>query len=313
MKKVLFPFLFFLFGVTIFAQQHINYTQYTLNTFALNPAVAGLKKCGQTTLGIRRQWIGFEGAPTHTFASYNTRLNKEDQFPKNFHGVGVYFSNDRLGFTEYTMLKLAYAFHVKMNRNFHFSAGIFGGIHLQQTNFSSIRIRDRANDPALNDESNSPYIFPEVSPGVYIYNDNFFAGLSMYQQYPLRIKEVGTKLNRLAPHYFVMTGYKIEGQNLNFTPSMLFGFAPFAAPTLDLTLTADYEDKISLAVGSKYLNSGYATVQLNIGRGVKIGYSYEYAFTELIEIAPSTHEIVLQFNSCHIDRNQIKVECPAYQ
>ncbi len=313
MKKILFSIFGLLLSGLIFGQQHTSYTQYTLNQFALNPAVAGLEKCTQTSFGTRRQWSGFEGAPEHVFASFNTRLNKADQFPKNFHGIGAYVSKDLIGFTNYSMLKISYAFHLKMSRNYHFSAGIFAGVHYQKTSFNNLRIRDRSNDPAINRQERSSIIFPEVSPGVFIHNNKFFAGLSMFQQYPTRIKEIGTRENRLAVHYFLMIGYKIEGEVLNYTPSMLVSFAAFAPPTVDLTLTADYKNKISIALGSKYLNSAYTTVQLNIGGGVKIGYSYEYALTELVRVAPSTHEVILQFSNCHVDKNKIKVECPAYQ
>ena len=94
---------------------------------------------------------------------------------------------------------------------------------------------------------------------------------------------------------------------------MLVSFAFFAPPTVDFTLTVDYKNRISIGLGSKYLNSGYASALLNVRNGLKIGYAYEYALTELIRVAPSTHEIVLQFSSCHIDKNKIKVQCPAYQ
>jgi type IX secretion system PorP/SprF family membrane protein len=218
-----------------------------------------------------------------------------------------------MGFSNYTMLKIAYAFHLKMSRNYHFSAGIFAGVHQQKTSFNSIRIRDKGNDPTLNEQDGQALILPEVSPGVHIHNGKFFAGISMFQQYPTRIKEIGSSQNRLAPHYFLMTGYRLEGEALSFTPSVLGSFAAFAPPTVDFTLTVDYENKISVALGSKYLNSGYTIVQLNVGGGMKIGYSYEYAFTELARVAPSTHEIVLQFNACHVDKNQIKVACPAYR
>ena len=313
MRNLIFTFPAFLICLTAFAQQHPSYTQYNLNQFTLNPAAAGLKKCTETTFGIRRQWSGFDGAPNHYFGSFHTRLNNAAQFPKNFHGIGAYLSNDQIGFTNYTMLKFAYAFHLKLNKNYHFSAGIFAGVHQQKTNFASIRIRDKTNDPVINDGDGRALIFPEASPGVYLHNNKFFAGLSMYQQYPTRIREIGSRENRLAAHYFLMSGYRFEGKVISVTPSMLTSFAAFAPPTVDLTLTADYKNKISIALGSKYLNSGYATVQLNVGAGMKIGYSYEYALTELIRVAPSTHEIVLQFSSCHGNRNEIKVQCPAYQ
>lgn len=314
MKKVLLTSLLVL--IVCFsgkAQQHINYTQYTLNRYALNPAVAGLQACTQVSLGHRRQWVGFENAPSHYFASFNTRLNKEAKFPKNFHGIGAYLSNDRNGFTDYSMVKLSYAYHIKLWKNYHLSVGIFAGIHQQKTTFQSIRIQNKNLDPAVRENEKTNYIYPEVSPGGFIYNKNFYLGLSLFQQYPARIKEIGTKENRLAPHYFFMGGYRLRGKDIHFSPSYLLSFAPFASPTVDLTLTIDYKQKISLALGSKYLNSAYSTLQLNLGSGVIVGYSYEYALNEINKVAPTTHEIVVQFNSCRINKIKEKIICPAYQ
>ncbi|MFT4755533.1 MAG: type IX secretion system PorP/SprF family membrane protein [Vicingaceae bacterium] len=313
MRKLLLCIIGLLLSCLIFGQQHPSYTQYTLNKFALNPAVAGLKNCIQTTFGIRRQWSGFEGSPNHLFASFHTRIKKQRDWRKSSHGLGAYFSNDKMGFTDYSMLKVAYAFHLKMSRNYHFSAGIFAGIHHQKTNFQNIRIRDKANDPAINDQEGKALTLPEVSPGVYIDNNKFFAGVSMYQQFPTIIREVGTNKNRMAAHYFLMTGYRWKREQLNFTSSMLVSFAAFAVPTVDFTLTTDYKNMVSMALGSKFLNSGYLTTQFNLNNRMSLGYSYEYAFTELARVAPNTHEIVLQFNTCKIDHNKIRVACPAYQ
>ena len=112
--RILFITIVLISSDYLTAQQHTSYTQYTLNRFALNPAIAGLKNCTETTMGHRRQWVGFEGAPSMYFASFHTRLNKENRFPKNFHGVGAFVMNDRNGFYNNFYLKIAYAYHIKL-------------------------------------------------------------------------------------------------------------------------------------------------------------------------------------------------------
>lgn len=314
MKKILFSVsLIFILCFSIAAQQHPNYTQHTLNRYALNPAVAGLQACTQLSFGHRRQWVGFENAPSHYFASFNTRLNKDAKLPKSFHGIGGYFSSDRNGFSDYSIFKLSYTYHIKLWKNYHLSVGVFGGIHQQKTSFNEIRIQNKGLDPTILENDKTNLIYPEVSPGGFIYNKNFFLGLSLFQQYPARIKEIGTKENRLSPHYFFTGGYRLRGRDIHFSPSYLLSFAPFASPTLDLTLTIDYKQKISIALGSKYLNSAYTTLQFGINNKMIVGYSYEYALNEISKVAPSTHEIVVQFNFCHIDKIKQKIICPAYQ
>lgn len=314
MRIVLVIFFSILFSFGIRAQQYTNYTQYTLNRFALNPAMAGLKRCAETTFGNRRQWVGFENAPNVSFASFNTRINREDKYPKNFHGVGAHIVSERHGFSSVTYVKLAYAYHIKLWVNYHLSVGVFAGIQRHSFSYDLVRLPNKSIDPAINQEVSNDEVYPEVSPGGFIYNRNFYAGLSMIQGYPAQTGDLGTSQNRLTSHYFLSGGYRFRGLNrLDFIPSFMLSFSPFVSPTFDATLTADYKQRMSVALGSKYLNSGYVTVQFRIARKIYLGYSYEYALNEINNVAPSSHEIVINFTNCTVDTKHVKFVCPAYQ
>lgn len=313
MKKLLPFLLFLLFAFKINAQQLTNYTQYTMNRFALNPAVAGLVACSEFTTGFKRQWAGFEGSPSHTFGSYHTRLNKDDLYPKSFHGVGAFVSNDRNGFYNNSRIKLAYSYHIKLNKKYHASVGIFAGIHQQKFNVNDVRVQNRSQDPVIIDAEKSGYVYPEISPGAFVYNSNFYLGLSYFQIFPTRIKFYGTKENRLAGHTFLTAGYRFRGKDFHFTPSMLISFTPFVSPTVDLTMTLDYKQKLSVALGSKYLNSGYLSLQFNLSSSIAVGYSFEYALNEISNVAPTSHELILRFKTCKANSIERKVLCPAYQ
>ena len=70
MKKQAVIFLFFLSILRIEAQQTTHYTQFMLNEYGSNPAVAGATNSGINFLiGRRTQWIGFDYAPETNFAS----------------------------------------------------------------------------------------------------------------------------------------------------------------------------------------------------------------------------------------------------
>lgn len=313
MKQFLYTSLFLIITAHCFGQQHTNYTQYTLNRFALNPAVAGIKPCAVTSMGHKNQWIGFEGAPKLYFASFHTRLNKEVKFQKNIHGIGLFISNDRVGFSNTFSVKFAYAYHIKLWTNYHLSVGIYGGIQQQKFSTNEIRIAGINSDPAFDAQNQQAFIYPEVSPGGFIYNKNFYAGLSMFQIYPTRTGDIGTNDNKLTGHYFLMGGYRFRGKNLDYIPSLLLSFSPFISPTADFTLTLDFKQKLSIALGSKYLNSSYASIQFKLSRTIQLGYTYEYALNEISKVAPSSHEIILQFSTCSTDRREQKFFCPAYQ
>ena len=94
MKKIALT-IFTLVSFVCLAQQEQQYSQYMLNQFALNPAIAGTEDFIDVIIGARKQWAGFESSPTTSFVTAHMTLGKEDhQFHhnnehKSWHGVGV--------------------------------------------------------------------------------------------------------------------------------------------------------------------------------------------------------------------------------
>lgn len=305
-------FLFFLFHSCI-AQQHPTYTQYTFNRFALNPAIAGIKPCTETIFGRRQQWVGFEGAPDTYFVNFHTRIQKNIKYPNGFHGLGGQIMRDRNGFSQKFYAKIAYAYHLRLWKNYQASLGVYAGIQRLGYSFNSIRMPNKGLDPAINNEIQKAYVFPEISPGAFIYNKKFYLGLSIFQIYPATANELGTSQNTLHSHYYFMGGYRFQGHSVDLTPSLLFTLTPFISPTADFTLTADFENTLSVALGSKYLNSAYACLKIRLGEAIALGYSYEYALNEINKVGPSTHEIILSFSGCYDDREKPDFFCPAYE
>ncbi|MGZ4038270.1 MAG: type IX secretion system membrane protein PorP/SprF, partial [Bacteroidia bacterium] len=63
-------------GIKGTAQQLSLYTNYLLNAYAYNPAIAGAKPYAQANLFMRNQWTGFDGAPQTYMASLYGPLKK---------------------------------------------------------------------------------------------------------------------------------------------------------------------------------------------------------------------------------------------
>ena len=82
--------LILLLAAPLQAQQRFRRTSFPVNSFIINPAVAGTEPV--TVLGstYRHQWAGFDGAPTTTI------LSAHSSFPNSI-GAGVIFYNDDMG------------------------------------------------------------------------------------------------------------------------------------------------------------------------------------------------------------------------
>src|SRR5215468_2689932 len=72
---VIFTLLFLIVN-SCFAQQRPYYTQYILNNYIINPAVAGIENYWDVKISHRHQWVGLDGAPVTTYFTIQGPLSK---------------------------------------------------------------------------------------------------------------------------------------------------------------------------------------------------------------------------------------------
>src|SRR5919112_1721208 len=78
MMKKLLVFAALGLVITADAQQRPHYTQYILNNFIINPAVAGIENYTDVKISHRHQWVGLDGAPVTTYLTIHGPLKKSD-------------------------------------------------------------------------------------------------------------------------------------------------------------------------------------------------------------------------------------------
>lgn len=186
--KVGFTCILLSLTIVAHAQQLTSFTQYNINKFAMNPASAGLKPCNELNFGGSIQWMGFEGAPEMFFISMNSRLNRNKNTTKNIQGFGFYIAQEKEGVHQKTYVKFAYSYHFRLGKNYDARVGMFVGVQKHEFNKVMLRTPAGMTDPAFEDLS-SNYVFPEISPGIYIEGSRLYTGLSIMQAYPVKFKK----------------------------------------------------------------------------------------------------------------------------
>ena len=78
MKNIIILLLFLFLSGLIFSQSKPYYSQYILNNYILNPAVAGIENYKDVKLSYRNQWAGIDGAPVTTYFSIHGPIGKTD-------------------------------------------------------------------------------------------------------------------------------------------------------------------------------------------------------------------------------------------
>lgn len=308
MRSLLFILLFSLV-CTCFSQQLPSFTQYNLNKFALNPAVAGSKACDNLNFGGELQWLGFENAPELFFVSLHTRINKTQRSPLHVQGLGFFLAQEKVGIQQKLYLKFAYSYHFALGKNHMASVGLFVGA--QKWNYKNVHLYTPAGlvDPAFQDMEEG-YVFPEISPGLFVEGKNLYGGFSVMQAYPVRLKSSRTNFS---PHFYLLGGYHIGKYNWTFTPSFLLSTVPAAPPTADFSFSLDYRKKFLLAIGGKYANSVYFTVHLRLLKWLKVAYSYTYPISQINNVGMNSQSITISISGCDNLVERPQFYCPVFR
>lgn len=328
MKKIAF-LLFFIFSKgLVFSQAKPYYSQYILNNFILNPAVAGIENYTDVKLSYRNQWAGIEGAPVTNYFSIHGPIGKSDyrtsatsfevpgenprgkQFSDNYtapnahHGVGITALSDKTGFTNRWSAYGSYAYHQPISLASTLSAGVnmgVTGLHLDGTKFNFADLDP--NDPAIGFiNGDMKIIKPELGAGLWLYGADYFAGLSVQNLLlgSAQFSAGANKENYFSPNYFLTGGYRFYlTDEVSALPSVMIQYWQPSLYGLHSNVKLQYLDK--LWVGGSYhfsdLITGYsAMVGFNVSNTFNISYAYENTLNSQLKIfTKNTHEIVLGF------------------
>lgn len=296
-----------------FAQQTAQYTQYVMNMFAINPAVAGSKDCIDVRLGYRQQWVGFPGAPVTGWATVSGTIKpKGKPFRANRHGIGTFVEADNTGPLGYTSFQLAYAYHIQMKQDFYMSLGFFAGIRQEKLSLGDVYATNN-DDPAFA-TNGSVLVYPDITPGIWLYGKSTWAGLSIQQFLGNKVKDIGVE-TRLTRNYIASVGHRYKiSKRYSAVPSGLVKLSPGSPMALDLNVMMEYQRKLGL--GISYRNQDAVAFMLKVPflKYFTLGYSYDITTSRLRAGGANTHEIILGIYPCTpLDPDKAIVRCPIFE
>jgi type IX secretion system PorP/SprF family membrane protein len=299
------------------AQQTSQYTQYIFNYFGLNPAAGGSTKCLQLKAGYRKQWWGFESAPVDQFFSVSGILKNKAPYNKSKNVIGFYQEQDKTGSngpTSRTSFNLNYSHHVPLTSDFYLSAGIFAG--LIQYSF----IRDNVTLTVANDDaigaSKKVILYPDLNPGIMLYNPNLFIGYSMKYALQRKLDAIYGFNSTLQRTHLITTGASLKGnrKEISYMPSINVKLGGGGSPVgLDVGFLIDYDDAFRCGVVYRKSDAACAIVQFRVKK-IHIGYAFDYVTSKVRFGASNSHEIMIGYRICKDNKGGVNDEgrCYAY-
>jgi type IX secretion system PorP/SprF family membrane protein len=325
MRKDYLLILMVVFGVKwSTAQQRPHYTQYILNNYIINPALAGIENYTDVKLSHRHQWVGIQDAPVTTYLTVSAPINKKDdrETATSFHmdgenprgrqywqdyeaaqphsGVGLQIINDRTGPLNRFSMYGTYAYHIGISQQTSLAAGFSVGFTNNSLNTNKLDF-GAANpiDPAVAGSGYLNKLRPDLSAGLWLYSADYFAGLAIQQILPqgLSFGNDTLKVDRKAyPHFFIQAGYRMMlSDDISFLPSAVVRLVDPLPVGVDLNAKFQYRDLVWIGAAYRVNDGIGAMLGVNISNTLNLGYAYDYTTSKLNSYTKGTHEIVLGF------------------
>lgn len=270
------------------AQQDPQYTQYMYNMNVVNPAYAGLKEGLAINLLYRDQWSALEGAPkTFTLAAHTPVGEKT--------GIGLSVIRDELGPVQETNAFADFSYTIQLNNSYQLALGIKAGATFHDIGLASLELQD-PGDPFFSE--NVSNVNPNIGTGAFLFSDKFYVGLSVPNLLnSVHLDQEDLRFGSETNHYFLTSGYVFEPtDNIKLKPSFLVKSAFTSPVSFDVNLNALLLEKFELGVSYRLDDSFSGIVGFQATPDLRIGYAYDAVTSEINNVAPSSHEIILTYN-----------------
>ncbi|MCK9402481.1 MAG: type IX secretion system membrane protein PorP/SprF [Chitinophagaceae bacterium] len=309
----------------VMAQQRPYYTQYIMNNYIINPAVAGIENYWDVKASHRIQWVGLQDAPVTTYLTVHGPLKKSDydresatsfhangQNPRGeaywqdytsaepHHGVGFTILNDKTGPLNRFAAYGTYSYHQSLSPRTSLAAGISVGFTNMSLDAGKLNFGGTTVDPAVAGSGIINRMKPDISAGLWLYSKNYFIGLSAQQIIPQQIafsdNTVYLQNGKLIPHLFLSAGYRMQlTDDISFLPSTLLRYISPLPVGIDVNAKFQYQDLLWAGGSYRYQDGFAAMVGINVNHNINIGYSYDIQTSTLNTVSKGTHEILIGF------------------
>ena len=294
-KKLLLGIGFWLLTSGLFAQQLPLFSQYMVNSYFENPAIAGSRQYFDAVSSNRLQWIGITDAPRTYALSMNGPIQAKNM------GVGGYLFTDITGPTRRIGCSGSYAYHITLMDKMKLSLSLSAGVVQFAIDASKLTLEDPSDYVFIGGYQSK--VIPDLGTSFYLYGlpkengtGNWWFGGYVPQIFPAKIKLFSnpTPTGTLATHFYAIGGYNLFlTDEFSLEPSCLVKFVSPITPQIDLGARAVYKTKVW--VGITYRTSDAISIMAGYTykENISFGYSYDVTTSNLKKYSNGTHELMI--------------------
>ncbi len=282
-------------GDGLHAQQLPLFSQYMLNDYFQNPAVAGSRPYFDAVSANRLQWMGITDAPRTYALSLHGPIKGKNM------GLGGYLFTDVAGPSRRIGFSGSYAYHLKLADKIKLSLSLSAGAVQFAVDATKLTL-DNTGDYVFANGYQSK-IVPDLGTSFYLYSlpkengtGNWWFGGYVPQIFPAKLKlfENPVPTGTLATHFYITGGYKLFlTDELSAEPSLLIKVVSPVPAQIDLGARILYKNKVWIGGTYRTKDAIAAMVGYTHKENMTFGYSYDITTSNLKNYSNGTHELMI--------------------
>jgi type IX secretion system PorP/SprF family membrane protein len=208
-------------------------------------------------------------------------------------GLGAYIINDQNANVARTGVSFTYAYHLILN-NQQLSFGLAAKAFQYRLQKDALTFGE-PGDPVLDHDFKNVAYSPDADFGVLFRGYTYFTGFSVSNILQTALKTGGAEIAdyKTPRHYWLMGGYRFElTQDFGLEPSVFLKTSENWNPQGDFTLRLLYNDLYWGGLSYRTNKSIIVLVGIRI-ESLYVGYSFDYALSEIGHFNYGSHEITL--------------------
>jgi len=278
---------FLLLTGNVFAQQTPVYSQYFINGFIINPALAGSDGTVKLGISARDYMVGVKESPKTITASGNGRLLRQKIGVRDGKltsrsgkiGMGGLVFNDCNGLVNRTGLQYTYAYHIDFLHS-QLSLGLSAA--LSQTRIDASKLDFNDPEPLLKEGFGNLAYVPDAALGIFYKKQNYYAGLTVSNLFQRALHFGEFDYNYIIyRHYFLLAGTSFDvGAESYLAPTVLLKATSNGVYNGEFSVRFSYKDDIWMA--ATYRTPQIAALTIGIrAKALFFGYTCEYNFSTI--------------------------------
>ena len=277
------------------AQQRAVYSNFLMNDFYYNPAIAGSKEVHQANITYRNQWVGFEGAPSLVMGNFTGSVKNEGKI-----GYGVSLVSETAGITQNTGIYLNYAHHFKLSDKVKLGLGVQPGYMQYRVKLYDAQLADQGDEVLTGSVYSASAI--DMSAGFNLYSKKFFLMGSLHHLLGRSIQFTSYNSN-LEFHYTAIGGYNInlnadpkkKKMPIDIQPSFLVRYVNPVPLQWSAMLKTTFNKKYWVGFIYRSDDAVGISTGMQIGDKFNVGYGYDYTLSKLSSYQAGSHEVMLSY------------------